>query len=135
MRFFSAQNLKVWKSTLSDPTVFSFIIILKWCSTHYLSIYSPGPFENFLKLITEVSSKVFNSVLLRYPSLSRSNKSNTNLIFSLVPLRHIIDSPQQNSLKSMNPERSLSNNLNADSATLYIKFYLNRLKNYPWKGL
>lgn len=128
-RFFSAHLLKVKKSTLESGEIlteefglFSWSIIFKWCSTHILSAYYSWLLQNFLKLATDASSKVLNSFLFKYPSLSRSNKSKTKRIFSLVELRQIMESPQQNSLKSINPDRSLSNNLNADSATYYIKW-------------
>ena len=96
------------------------IIIFIWWSIHCLSIRSPGPLQNFLKLSIEVSSRVLSSCLLRYPSRSKSNKSKTKRIFSFVEDKQIIERPQQNSLKSIQPERSRSNSLNADSATYYI---------------
>lgn len=54
-----------------------------------------------------------------------SNKSKINLIFSLVPLRQIIDKPQQNSRKSTKPDLSLSKSLNAYSHTDYYKYRKN----------
>lgn len=122
LRLYSAHCLNVKKSILDSilaapDAELSLSITFKLCSIQSLSIGSPGPLQNFLKLKTEVSRSILNSSLLRNPSRSVSKRSKIKRIFSLFELRQIIDKPQQNSLKSMNPERSRSNNLKADSAT------------------